>query len=53
MHTYMYMCLQAQEGNTYFTELAERLEYGNYVHVCYVRAAGLGRWLGLSENMCI
>ena len=22
--------LQAQKGNTYFTELAERLEYGNY-----------------------
>ena len=23
--------LQAQEGNIYFTELAERVEYGNYV----------------------
>ena len=23
--------LQAQKGNTYFTELAERVEYGNYV----------------------
>ena len=23
--------LQAQEGNTYFTELAERVEYGKYV----------------------
>ena len=22
--------LQAQKGNTYFTELAERVEYGNY-----------------------
>ena len=27
--------LQAQEGNTYFTELAERAEYGNYVHSLY------------------
>ena len=24
------LCLQAQEGNTYFTELAERVEYDNY-----------------------
>ena len=24
------LCLQAQEGNNYFTELAERVEYGNY-----------------------
>ena len=24
------LCLQAQGGNTYFTELAERVEYGNY-----------------------
>ena len=24
--------LQAQRGNAYFTELAERVEYGNYVH---------------------
>ena len=23
--------LQAQKGNTYFTELAERVEYGSYV----------------------
>ena len=27
----MWLCLQAQEGNIYFTELAERVEYGNYV----------------------
>ena len=27
--------MQAQEGNIYFTELAERVEYGNYAHgVC-------------------
>ena len=25
--------LQAQKGNTYFTELAERAEYGSYVCV--------------------
>ena len=25
--------LQAQKGNTYFTELAERVEYGNYAAV--------------------
>ena len=25
------LCLQAQEGNIYFTELAERVEYDNYV----------------------
>ena len=25
------LILQAQEGNIYFTELAERVEYGNYV----------------------
>ena len=24
--------LQAQEGNIYFAELAERVEYGNYVY---------------------
>ena len=27
----VWLCLQAQEGNTYFTELAERVEYGNHV----------------------
>ena len=26
----VWLCLQAQEGNIYFTELAERVEYGNY-----------------------
>ena len=26
----VWLFLQAQEGNTYFTELAERVEYGNY-----------------------
>ena len=26
----VWLCLQAQEGNSYFTELAERVEYGNY-----------------------
>ena len=34
----VWLFLQAQEGNTYFTELAERVEYGNYVicswHFC-------------------
>ena len=24
--------MQAQRGNAYFTELAERVEYGSYVH---------------------
>ena len=36
--------LQAQKGNTYFTELAERVEYGNYanlIHDC-VPLAGYG-----------
>ena len=27
----VWLCLQAQEGNIYFTELAERVEYGKYV----------------------
>ena len=27
-----WLFLQAQEGNTSFTELAERVEYGNYGH---------------------
>ena len=26
----VWLCLQAQEGNIHFTELAERVEYGNY-----------------------
>ena len=26
----VWLCLQAQEGNIYFTELAERVEYGKY-----------------------
>ena len=26
----LWLCLQAQEGDIYFTELAERVEYGNY-----------------------
>ena len=26
----VWLCSQAQEGNNYFTELAERVEYGNY-----------------------
>ena len=32
----LWLCLQAQEGNIYFTELAERVEYGNYVLLSYV-----------------
>ena len=34
---YIWSCfglfLQAQKGNTYFTELAERVQYGSYVRV--------------------
>ena len=26
----VWLCLQAREGNIYFAELAERVEYGNY-----------------------
>ena len=38
--------LQAQEGDTYFTELAERVEYGNYdvvvqMHVMFCSSATL------------
>ena len=28
----VWLLLQAQEGNNYFTELAERVEYGNFNH---------------------
>ena len=28
-----WLLLQAQRGDTYFTELAERVEYANYVYI--------------------
>ena len=31
----VWLCLQAQEGNINFTELAERVEYGNYEIVLF------------------
>ena len=39
----VWLCLQAQEGNIYFTELAERVEYGNYGPGSEVEAAACGQ----------
>ena len=52
----VWLCLQAQEGNMYFTELAERVEYGNYVDVMIIVAlvfALIANTLLLEDNASI
>ena len=39
-----WLCLLAQEGNIYFTELAERVEYGNYDPGMDCPASFVARW---------
>ena len=39
----VWLSLQAQEGTTYFTELAERVEYGNYGNISFGGWGGAAR----------
>ena len=44
----MWLLLQAQKGNIYFTELPERVEYGNYVAI--IRPPPRGRAGGMPPS---